>query len=98
MIAEAGEVGLQALGLHQPLAWRIVDHEMGKVRLAGDRADGGEFRRHEARQVQCAGVRVLHTLQLRLFRALRLGGLLAELAEVLVDRIIRHWEAAPGQE
>ena len=41
-----------------PAVGHVVDDEMGEVRLAGDRADRGEFRRGEAHDVIGVGVRI----------------------------------------
>jgi hypothetical protein len=38
MIAEAGEIELQGFRLNQPLGRYVVDDQMGKIRLSGDRA------------------------------------------------------------
>ena len=51
VVAEAREIKFQRLRLHQPLARHIVDHEMGEIRLAGDRAERGEFGRGETGDV-----------------------------------------------
>ena len=56
MVAEAVEVELQAFRFHQPVAWDIVDHDMGEVGLPGHRADRGEFGRREAHHIKRAGM------------------------------------------
>ena len=68
VVAEAAEEQLQRLALHQLGIGHIIDDDMRKIRLAGDRADGGEFRADEAREVFNALMRVRHGLQHRLFR------------------------------
>ena len=42
----------------------IVDHEMREIRLAGDRAQHGEFRRGEARDIVGVRMRVRHAVEL----------------------------------
>src|SRR5829696_2028812 len=44
VIAKAGDIEFQRFGFQQPLARRVVDHEMREIRLASDRAYRGEFR------------------------------------------------------
>ena len=51
VIPEARQIELQRLRLEDPFVWRVVDDQMGEIGLAGDRADGREFRRGEARDV-----------------------------------------------
>ena len=58
LVAEAVEIELQRLALDQLGARHVVDHEMGKVGLAGDRAQRGELGRGKADHVQAAGARI----------------------------------------
>ena len=68
VVAEAREIKFQRLRLEQPTLRRIVDDEMGEVRLAGDRAEAGEFRRGETGGVERLGMRVRHALEQRFCR------------------------------
>jgi hypothetical protein len=101
VVAERRQVHLQALGLDQPVAGHIVDDDVGEVGLARHRAQAGELRRREAREIQRVGMRVGDALQHRLFRVGRGGGLDAELAEAFGimghGTALRGW-LAPGQE
>src|SRR5262249_41185122 len=47
VIAEAVKVKLEGLGFHQPASWDIIDHNDGKIWLAGNRAHHGELRHGE---------------------------------------------------
>src|SRR3990167_3136843 len=47
MVAEGAQIELQRLGFDQPVAWRIVDHQMREVRLARHWAERCELRRGE---------------------------------------------------
>src|SRR6478672_5895295 len=67
MIAESAQEQLQALALDDRLARRIVDHDMGEVRLAGHRAERGELGRGEAYQIKLAAPWVRHIIEHRLF-------------------------------
>src|SRR4029078_986812 len=80
MVAERAEKQLEAFALDDRLGRRIVDDEVGEIRLAGDWAQRGEFRRREAHQVErtCLGVR--YVIEPRL---LGRNGKRAGLAEVL---------------
>ena len=51
MVAEARDIEFQRFRFQQPLARHIVDHQMREIRLAGDRAERGEFRRGETHHV-----------------------------------------------
>src|SRR5690606_42073069 len=51
VVAECAKKKLQALGFDYCLFWRIVDHEMSKIRLSSHRAQGSEFGRSEANEV-----------------------------------------------
>ena len=66
MIAEARDIKLQRFRFQQPLARHIIDHEMGEIRLAGDRAERGEFRRREPHHIIGVLLRVGHTIERRL--------------------------------
>src|SRR3954447_13506686 len=65
VIAEAGDVELERLRFQQPLAGRVVDHQMREIRLSRDRAERGEFRHGEAYQIVRALLRVRHAVELR---------------------------------
>ncbi len=58
VIAKACEIKFQRLRLDQPFARHIVDDEMGKIRLAGDRAERREFRCCEARSIVSIRMRI----------------------------------------
>ena len=68
MVAEAAEVELERLAFDDRLAGGIVDHEVGEVGLAGDRAERGEFGHREAHEVERAGARVGDIVELRFLR------------------------------
>ena len=57
VVAKAGEIQLQRLAFHDPVAGYVVDHQMGEVRLGGDRTERGEFRGSEAHHVLLARMR-----------------------------------------
>lgn len=88
VVAEAGQIQLQALRLDQPVARHIVDDDVGEVGLARHRAQAGELGRGEARHIERVGVRIGHAFQHRLFRVGRGGGLGAELGQAV--GIVRH--------
>ena len=71
MIAKAGEKDFQGLAFHDQLVSHIVDDQMGKIGLAGDRAKTGKFRAGEADQVISADFRVGDNFQYRVFRRRR---------------------------
>ena len=81
VIAETGQIQLQALGLDQPVARRIVDDDVGKVRLGRNRAQAGELRGREPGKVKRPRMGVGHPLQLGRFRTGGLDGVLAELVQ-----------------
>ena len=83
VVAEAVEVELQRLRLDQPAARHVVDHHDAEVGLAGDRADRGEFRKRETRDVIRVGLRVRHAVEHRLVGR---GGQGARLSEQFRDR------------
>jgi hypothetical protein len=66
MAAEGGEEQLQRLGFDDGLAGRIIDHEMGEIGLAGDRAKGSEFGRGEADEIGRTGARIGDIVERRL--------------------------------
>jgi hypothetical protein len=45
VVAETREIKFQRLRLDQPYGRHVVDHKMREIRLTGDRAKRGEFRR-----------------------------------------------------
>ena len=64
MVAEAEQVELQRLGFDDPFARHIIQHQMGKIRLAGHRADRCELRHGESAPDSCrAGLRIGDPLQ-----------------------------------
>ena len=79
MVAERGEVELQRLRLHQPVARHVVDHQQCEVGLAGHRAQRGELRAGEAGDVVGIGVGVRHAVEQRLVRRGGQGDVAAEL-------------------
>src|SRR5262249_23898247 len=78
-IAEAAEIELERLRLEEPFFWRVVDHEVRKIRLAGDRTECGEFRGGEPRHIVGVGMRIRHPIE---DRHLRRSGETARLAEM----------------
>ena len=52
--------------LDQKARGQIVDHQMRKIGLAGDRAERGEFRGGETRNIIRTGVRICHAIEHRL--------------------------------
>ena len=66
VIAEAREIELQRFRLDEEAVRHIIDDQMREIRLAGDRAERGEFRRGEARHVMRVRVRVRHAVEQRL--------------------------------
>ena len=73
MVAEAVQVELQRLRFDEPGTRHVVDHQDREIRLAGDRAERGEFRRGEAREVIRVRMRVRHAVELRLLGRAREG-------------------------
>ena len=63
MIAKAREIELERFRLQQPRSRHVIDHEMRKVRLAGDRAQRGEFRRREPRDIIGVFLRIGHAVE-----------------------------------
>ena len=63
MVAEAVEVELERLGLDQITCGQIIDHQMRKIRLTGNRAEGRKLRRSETRNIIRADVGVRHTVE-----------------------------------
>src|SRR4051812_4325060 len=55
-VAEAAEIKFERFRLDQPSSRHVVDHEMGKIGLARDRAKGGKFGRGEAGDVVRVGM------------------------------------------
>ena len=51
VVAEAVEIKLERFRLDQKARGHIVDHQMREIGLAGDRAERGEFRRGETRDI-----------------------------------------------
>jgi hypothetical protein len=91
VIAKALQEELQALGFHDPVARRIIDHQHAEIGLARDRADRGEFRRGEAHEIERVRMWVGNALQLGLSRASGNGSGLAELGEAaLISAHGRH--------
>src|SRR5580704_6698020 len=68
VVAEADEVELERHRFDEPARRHIVDDDDGEIRLARDRAQGGEFGKREARNIRTAGVRVAHAVELCLPR------------------------------
>ena len=79
MIAERAQEQLEALRFDDRLGWRIVDHEMGEVGLAGDRTERREFRRGEADEVERARPRIGDIIEHRRFGRSGQAGSLAEM-------------------
>ena len=79
VISEGIQIELQRLRLDQELVRNIVDDEMREVRLAGDRAERGEFRHREARHVMGVRMRVRHPVENGGIGGGRNGGRAAEL-------------------
>src|SRR5690606_6851426 len=71
VIAERVQEELQRLRFHQIRIWNIIDDDMREVRLAGHRAERGEFRCGKAHDIIRAPVAVRHFLEDGRFRALR---------------------------
>src|SRR6185312_6593056 len=82
VIAKSAEEELQRLALDQPFAGDVIDHEMREVGLAGDRAQGREFRGREAHQVNGVGMRVGDRLELGRVGRLGQPARLAELGQL----------------
>ena len=66
-VAEAAEIELERFRFDQPFSRHVVDHEVGEIGLTGDRAQRGEFRRGEARDVVGVGMRVGDAIEHRRF-------------------------------
>jgi hypothetical protein len=81
MVAEGVQVKLQRFAFDQPVARDIVDHDMGKVGLAGHRAERGELGSGKAHHGQAAGMAVGHALQHGLIGAGGQGGGRAQLGQ-----------------
>ena len=101
VVAELAEIELQRLGLDQPLVRRVVDHQMGEVGLAGDRAERGEFRRGEAGDIIRVAVRVRRPVEGFCVRRLGNARGFAEMGEgcgFLAHRPIRTAGVAPARD
>src|SRR5688572_18338621 len=70
MIAERGEVQLERLGFHQPIARYVVDHEVREVWLACDGAQRREFGGRETSHIKRVCMWIAYALEHRLVRAL----------------------------
>jgi hypothetical protein len=79
VVAEAVHVELQGLGFDEPGTRHVIDHQNREVRLSGDRAERGEFRHGEAREVIRVRMRVRHPVELRGFRRIGEGAGMPEL-------------------
>lgn len=55
-ITEGVQIKLQRLAFHAPGFWRVADGDGGKIRLAGDRAKGCEFRSGKRDLVRSTGL------------------------------------------
>src|SRR5262245_58048848 len=71
MIAERVQEQLQGLRLNQPVGRHIVDDQMGEIRLASQRAKGGEFGRSETHEIGRSWMRIGNPLQNGFLRRLR---------------------------
>ena len=65
-------------------AGHVIDHQMSKIRLPGDWADRGEFRRGKAHAIGGSGVRIIDFLQNGLVRRRRNAGFGAKGAQIIV--------------
>jgi ribonuclease D len=81
MVAEARQEQLQGLALDHPFAGDIVDDDMGEVRLAGHRAERGEFGRREAHDIVVALRGRRHAFQHRILGPVCRPRLVAQLSE-----------------
>jgi hypothetical protein len=79
VVAEGVEVELERFRLHQKFRRGVVDHQMGEVGLAGDRAQRREFRRGETGEIIGVGVRIVHAVEHGLFGRRRDARSIAEL-------------------
>ena len=69
--AKAVEVKRQGLRLHEPAPRHVIDNKRGKIRLPGDRANRGEFRKREARDIIGVRMRIGHAIEHRILRRCR---------------------------
>ena len=88
MVAKRAQEQLERLGFDNRLSGRIVDHQMGKIRLPGDRTERSELRRGKARQIQLAGARIGDIVEHRFLRTGRKRAVLPEKAGVQIWGII----------
>src|SRR5579872_5875500 len=58
VVTEARNIKLEGFGLEQPLAGYIVDHQVRKIGLTGDRAKRGKFRGGKPHDVIGAALRI----------------------------------------
>src|SRR6478735_11976807 len=63
VIAEAVEIELQRLRFDKETRRYVVNDQMGKIRLPGDRTQSGEFRRGKSRHIIRSGMRVCHAIK-----------------------------------
>src|SRR5215218_1891566 len=82
VVPERAKEQLQAFALDDRLGGRIVDHQMGEVRLSGHRAERRELRRREPHHVQGARPRVGHIVQYGLFGRCGQGAGLSEVTRL----------------
>src|SRR5215471_5145499 len=78
-ITEAAEIKLERLRLQQPSSRRVVDDEVCKIGLSGDRTERGEFRHSKARDIVGVGMGICDAIERR---RLRRSGKTARLAEM----------------
>src|SRR6516162_3862025 len=89
MIAEAVEIELERFGFDQIPRRQIVDHQMRKIWLTGDRAEGRELRGREPCNIVRAHMRVRHAVEDGPVRGTRDRGWAAQL-----QLFLRHWSVA----
>src|SRR5262249_17095792 len=82
VVAEACEIKFERLRLEEPPARGVVDDEEREVRLPGDRAEHGELRRREARDVTGVRVRIGDAIERREVRRRRNARGPAEMLEL----------------
>src|SRR5205823_13335244 len=80
VVAVAIEIELQRFRFHEPAFRDVIDDERGEIWLAGNRADGGKFRKSETRHIVRVRMWIAHALEHRIGRRCGYRHRTAELA------------------
>src|SRR5690606_4171187 len=93
VIAERKQKKFEGFALNEPFSGNIIDYQMGKIRLSGHRAQGGEFWSSEAHAIKRVELRVCDPLKFSLVWGQGNRGIAAQLSKIRIFRFIRHYHA-----